>query len=335
MNGLYLRQLPLGPMKNFVYLVGPEHGERGDGGGPGLGRRRDRARRGGGRASRSGRGGLALPRRPHQRAARAALGARPAGVRAEGGDRLLARSCADGRAMRCDRGRGRGLPSADPREAAPHARAHARLAVPATPATRWSPGDTVFVDACGRCDLRGGDPEDDVPEHQPGAESAAGETRLLPGHDYGECRRSPTLSRERSHNPYFQFRDLGRSSPPDAAANLTRRRRTSFSDRGRRPRCCSHRDRARRRRSRSASTALAAPRGARCPAHRRWSQRRGTHRPPRGSWRRRRCAAGSNGDESGNPEKTGKSTPYPMPSAPSPGGSCITRRIPSAPSAAS
>lgn len=68
-------------------------------------------------------------------------------------------------------------------------------------------GDTVFVNACGRCDLRGGNPEQlyrtitgtlmKLPEH----------TRLLPGHDYGDVPVS-TLGRERAHNPYFQQHDL-------------------------------------------------------------------------------------------------------------------------------
>ncbi len=64
-------------------------------------------------------------------------------------------------------------------------------------------GDTVFVGACGRCDLPGGDVElmfdslhrvlgalpDDVP--------------LYPGHDYGDVKVS-SLGRERETNPYLR-----------------------------------------------------------------------------------------------------------------------------------
>jgi hydroxyacylglutathione hydrolase len=63
-------------------------------------------------------------------------------------------------------------------------------------------GDTVFVNACGRCDLAGGDPElmfqslkrvSELPE----------DTRLYPGHDYGDVPVS-SIGREKEHNPYFQ-----------------------------------------------------------------------------------------------------------------------------------
>jgi glyoxylase-like metal-dependent hydrolase (beta-lactamase superfamily II) len=68
-------------------------------------------------------------------------------------------------------------------------------------------GDTAFVRGCGRCDLEGGDPEamyrsiTDVllklPDH----------TRLFPGHHYAE-RVSSTLADERRDNRFFQFGDL-------------------------------------------------------------------------------------------------------------------------------
>lgn len=67
-------------------------------------------------------------------------------------------------------------------------------------------GDTVFVGACGRCDFQGGDPAQmhrsirrlmELPD----------QTRLYPGHDYGEVAVS-TLGRERRQNPYFQPADL-------------------------------------------------------------------------------------------------------------------------------
>ena len=62
-------------------------------------------------------------------------------------------------------------------------------------------GDTVFVNACGRCDLRGGNPEQmfrslkKISELDPA-------TRLYPGHDYGDVPVS-TVQRERERNPYF------------------------------------------------------------------------------------------------------------------------------------
>ena len=64
-------------------------------------------------------------------------------------------------------------------------------------------GDTVFVNACGRCDLPGGDPMQmyESLHHVLGALPAS--TPLYPGHDYGDVPTS-TLERERAHNPYLQ-----------------------------------------------------------------------------------------------------------------------------------
>jgi hydroxyacylglutathione hydrolase len=67
-------------------------------------------------------------------------------------------------------------------------------------------GDTLFVNGCGRCDFTGGDPTQmfhtltDVLGKLPGA------TRLFPGHDYGDVPVS-SLARESAQNPYFQFTD--------------------------------------------------------------------------------------------------------------------------------
>jgi hydroxyacylglutathione hydrolase len=63
-------------------------------------------------------------------------------------------------------------------------------------------GDTVFVGACGRCDLAGGDPEQ-MFESLKRVSQLPGETRLYPGHDYGDVPVS-TIEREREKNPYFQ-----------------------------------------------------------------------------------------------------------------------------------
>ena len=69
-------------------------------------------------------------------------------------------------------------------------------------------GDTLFVNACGRCDFKGGDP---LAMHESlfnviGA--LPGATVLYPGHDYGDVKVS-TLEREKKWNPYFQLKDPG------------------------------------------------------------------------------------------------------------------------------
>lgn len=68
-------------------------------------------------------------------------------------------------------------------------------------------GDTVFVNACGRCDLRGGDPEAMYRTISGVLGALPDQTKLLPGHDYGDVQVS-SLGREREHNPYFRFPDL-------------------------------------------------------------------------------------------------------------------------------
>jgi hydroxyacylglutathione hydrolase len=68
-------------------------------------------------------------------------------------------------------------------------------------------GDTVFVGGCGRCDLRGGDPEQMHRTITGVLMQLPDQTRLLPGHDYGDVKIS-SLGRERAHNPYFRFPDL-------------------------------------------------------------------------------------------------------------------------------
>lgn len=68
-------------------------------------------------------------------------------------------------------------------------------------------GDTVFVNACGRCDLRGGDPEAMYRTISQVLMRMPEETLLFPGHDYGDVSVS-TIGREKKRNPYFQFSDL-------------------------------------------------------------------------------------------------------------------------------
>jgi hydroxyacylglutathione hydrolase len=63
-------------------------------------------------------------------------------------------------------------------------------------------GDTVFVNACGRCDLAGGDAEQMYQSLRRVSELPP-EVTLYPGHDYGDVPVS-SIAREREKNPYFQ-----------------------------------------------------------------------------------------------------------------------------------
>jgi hydroxyacylglutathione hydrolase len=63
-------------------------------------------------------------------------------------------------------------------------------------------GDTVFVNACGRCDLAGGDPEQ-MFQSLKRVSQLPDDVRLYPGHDYGDVPVS-SIARERQRNPYFQ-----------------------------------------------------------------------------------------------------------------------------------
>jgi hydroxyacylglutathione hydrolase len=86
-------------------------------------------------------------------------------------------------------------------------------------AGRLLSGDTVFVDACGRCDLPGGDPAQMYDSLHRVLGALDGSTVVLPGHDYGEVPVS-SLERERAHNPYFAF-----SAPEPFVAHRMRPRR--------------------------------------------------------------------------------------------------------------
>jgi hydroxyacylglutathione hydrolase len=68
-------------------------------------------------------------------------------------------------------------------------------------------GDTVFVNACGRCDLKGGDPDAMFRSISQVLMKLPPQTRLLPGHDYGDVPIS-SIARESEQNPYFQHGDL-------------------------------------------------------------------------------------------------------------------------------
>ncbi|MGQ0507639.1 MAG: MBL fold metallo-hydrolase [Myxococcaceae bacterium] len=68
-------------------------------------------------------------------------------------------------------------------------------------------GDTLFVHGCGRCDMKGGDPEAMHRSLTQVIMRLPDETRMMPGHDYGEVPVS-SIGAEKQGNPYFQFPDL-------------------------------------------------------------------------------------------------------------------------------
>lgn len=91
-------------------------------------------------------------------------------------------------------------------------------AAPGFPGAIFS-GDTLFVNACGRCDLEGGDPEEMFRSLRRLSE-LGDDVRLYPGHDYGDVPVS-SIARERAQNPYF----ARLSSLSDFVALRTRPRR--------------------------------------------------------------------------------------------------------------
>jgi glyoxylase-like metal-dependent hydrolase (beta-lactamase superfamily II) len=68
-------------------------------------------------------------------------------------------------------------------------------------------GDTLFVNACGRVDMPGGDPE--AMWHSLTRKLAAldDETILYPGHNYG-TRSTATMGEQKRDNPYLRFTSL-------------------------------------------------------------------------------------------------------------------------------
>ena len=69
-------------------------------------------------------------------------------------------------------------------------------------------GDTVFINGCGRCDMRGGDPEAMYRSLSQVLLKVPDSTRLFPGHDYASVPVA-AMSDVRQHNPYFAFPDVG------------------------------------------------------------------------------------------------------------------------------
>ncbi len=67
-------------------------------------------------------------------------------------------------------------------------------------------GDTLFINACGRCDLPGGNPEQMYSSLQR-LSKLPDDVILLPGHNYADDPTS-TLGKEKRNNPYYQCRSL-------------------------------------------------------------------------------------------------------------------------------
>ncbi len=70
-------------------------------------------------------------------------------------------------------------------------------------------GDTLFVFGCGRCDLRGGDPQQMYHTLRDLREALPNDTVIHPGHNYAENTTS-TLKEQVSGNPFMHFEDVDR-----------------------------------------------------------------------------------------------------------------------------
>jgi len=70
-------------------------------------------------------------------------------------------------------------------------------------------GDTLFVFGCGRCDLRGGNPEQMFHTLKDMQQRLADNTLILPGHNYAE-KSTSTMGEQLEGNPFMHFDDIGR-----------------------------------------------------------------------------------------------------------------------------
>jgi glyoxylase-like metal-dependent hydrolase (beta-lactamase superfamily II) len=70
-------------------------------------------------------------------------------------------------------------------------------------------GDTLFVYGCGRCDLKGGDPEQMYVTLKDMATGLPGGTIIHPGHNYSETTTS-TMEQQMEGNPFMHFDDSDR-----------------------------------------------------------------------------------------------------------------------------
>lgn len=68
-------------------------------------------------------------------------------------------------------------------------------------------GDTLFINACGRCDLPGGNAEEMYHSLKRLSE-LDGSTILFPGHNYSDDATSSTIEQEKKFNPYLQAGNL-------------------------------------------------------------------------------------------------------------------------------
>jgi glyoxylase-like metal-dependent hydrolase (beta-lactamase superfamily II) len=68
-------------------------------------------------------------------------------------------------------------------------------------------GDTLFIGSCGRTDLPGSDPREMYYSLTQRLGALPDDTVLLPGHNYGGA--SSTIGAEKSQNPFMRFASLG------------------------------------------------------------------------------------------------------------------------------
>jgi hydroxyacylglutathione hydrolase len=68
-------------------------------------------------------------------------------------------------------------------------------------------GDTLFIGACGRCDLPGSNPEDMYYSLTQRLTKLDDRTMVFPGHNYA-ARPYSTIADEKRFNPYLQFQSL-------------------------------------------------------------------------------------------------------------------------------
>jgi hydroxyacylglutathione hydrolase len=69
-------------------------------------------------------------------------------------------------------------------------------------------GDTLFIGSCGRVDLPGSDPAQMYDSLVNRLMKLDDRTVVYPGHNYAAGRASTTIGDERRHNPYVRFRSL-------------------------------------------------------------------------------------------------------------------------------
>jgi hydroxyacylglutathione hydrolase len=68
-------------------------------------------------------------------------------------------------------------------------------------------GDTLFINSCGRTDLPGSDPAQMYHSLTQRLGALPDDTRLLPGHNYGGA--ASTIGAQKSDNPFMRFASLG------------------------------------------------------------------------------------------------------------------------------